>query len=221
MSCPSDKEGSKVAQEYFCAYHSYIDFMQELGDAECGRLFKACLEYSRTGTAPELRGNERFVFAGIKSQIDRDKEKYLNRCKQNSENRRTTNANDRQRSSTGVNESHQGKGEGKVKGDWCYPPNPLADVMTAYMEKVNPTPSQTSMEELKGYVEQMGGAVCLRAIDVALDAGKGNWNYIRAILRDKLSKGVKCLADWDAMERAREKEAEQSGGIEQRTTPAE
>ena len=75
-----------MSLEYVAAYFSYLDYLQELSDAECGRLFKACLIYGKTGAAPELRGNERFVWPGIKSQIDRDAEKYNNRCRKNAAN---------------------------------------------------------------------------------------------------------------------------------------
>ena len=69
-----------MALEYIAVYYSYLDYMAELSDAECGRLFKACLTYGKTGTVPELRGNERFVWPGIKSQIDRDTQKYKEKC---------------------------------------------------------------------------------------------------------------------------------------------
>ena len=44
---------------------------------------------------------------------------------------------------------------------------------------------------------------CKRAFDIALDSKKTTWSYIRAILREKLSSGVRCLADWDALEEKR------------------
>ena len=75
-----------MAVEYFCAYHSYLDSMELLNDGERGRLFTACLEYSKTGVAPRLTGNERFVFSTIRGQIDRDNEKYKSKCKKLSEN---------------------------------------------------------------------------------------------------------------------------------------
>jgi hypothetical protein len=78
--------GEEMAIEYFCAYHSYLDSMEELNDTERGRLFTACLIYSKTGEAPQLRGNERFVFPTLKAQIDRDKATYDSRCKKNSDN---------------------------------------------------------------------------------------------------------------------------------------
>lgn len=51
-----------MAREFFCAYHSILEAMEPLNDAECGRLFRACLNYSMTGAPQELCGNERFVF---------------------------------------------------------------------------------------------------------------------------------------------------------------
>jgi hypothetical protein len=75
-----------LAIEYFLAYHSYIDAMTPLSDEESGRLFRACLVYSKTGSITELSGNERYVFPSIKSQIDRDNEKYQKRCDKNRQN---------------------------------------------------------------------------------------------------------------------------------------
>lgn len=75
-----------MAREYFNAYHSYIEAIEPLNDAERGRLFTACLTYSKTGEVQELCGNERFVFAGMKSQIDRDVEAYELKCAKNRAN---------------------------------------------------------------------------------------------------------------------------------------
>lgn len=91
-----------MAREYFQAYHSYLEAMEPLNDAECGRLFKACLIYSKTGEVPEFRGNERFVFHSLKAQIDRDAKSYAEKCEKNRENilQRYTNAYDRKQSYT-------------------------------------------------------------------------------------------------------------------------
>ena len=92
----------------------------------------------------------------------------------------------------------------------------IAAVMSAYMDKITPTPSEQSIEELKGYVELMGAECCLRAIDAALDAKVANWNYVRKVLQNKASQGVRCLADWDALEERRAQ-----GGASKRPAPAE
>lgn len=75
-----------MALESFNVYHSYLKAIEPLTDAERGRLLTACLEYSMTGEAPELRGNERFIFPSWQSQIDRDRENYDSKCKKQSEN---------------------------------------------------------------------------------------------------------------------------------------
>ena len=75
-----------MAVEYFCAYHSYLDALEPLTDAERGRLFVACLEYSKSGTTRHLSGNERFLFPMMRAQIDRDNETYKNKCKKQSDN---------------------------------------------------------------------------------------------------------------------------------------
>ena len=75
-----------MSVEYFCAYHSYLDALEPLTDAERGRLFVACLQYSKSGVAPHLSGNERFVFPMFRGQIDRDNEKYEKKCKKQSDN---------------------------------------------------------------------------------------------------------------------------------------
>ena len=78
-----------------------------------------------------------------------------------------------------------------------------AAVVDAYLDKVGAYLSERGREELAGFAEVMGEEVCLRAIDTALDAKKAHWPYIRAILESKQSQGVRCLADWDALEEKR------------------
>lgn len=110
-----------MAKNYVCLYHSYLDAIQALGDAERGRLLTAMLEYSITGAAGHLGGNERFIFPLIKAQIDRDQERYENLCRTNAENgsrggRGKAVASGRKRSQAVANEKSQGEGEGEGKG---------------------------------------------------------------------------------------------------------
>lgn len=99
-----------MAREYFTAYHSYLDAMEELKDAERGRLFTACLLYSKTGEVMELSGNERFIFPLMRGQIDRDRAGYEAKCAKNRENGAKANATERHRT---LPNAPQGKGEGK------------------------------------------------------------------------------------------------------------
>ena len=75
-----------MARKGFVAYHSYLKTMEPLSDAECGRLFRACLTYSMTGTIPSLCGNERILWPTIQEQIDRDTKKYGDFCEKQRDN---------------------------------------------------------------------------------------------------------------------------------------
>lgn len=57
---------------YIKLFIDYLDAIEPLGDAERGRLFTALMEYAKTGEAPQLNGNERFIFPMMKAQLDRD-----------------------------------------------------------------------------------------------------------------------------------------------------
>lgn len=109
-----------MAKEYFCAYHSYLKSIRNLSDAECGRLFKALLQYSAGEQLINLQGREGIAFDFICEQIDRDNEKYAERCRTNRENGTKANATECHQSVPNGTERHrtvpnapQGKGEGE------------------------------------------------------------------------------------------------------------
>ena len=72
--------------EYFPCFHSYRRRTKNLTDQEVGRLFRALLEYSETGEAPELTGRESIAFDFIADDIDRARERYDDSCRKNAEN---------------------------------------------------------------------------------------------------------------------------------------
>lgn len=48
-----------MAREFFCAYHSYLNAMRKLSDAECGRLFRALLSYSAENSLSIFRAGKK------------------------------------------------------------------------------------------------------------------------------------------------------------------
>ena len=76
----------------------------------------------------------------------------------------------------------------------------VAAVMSAYMDRINPNVSEQLVAEMLGFLQAMGQECCLRAIQIAQDERKTQWSYVRGILRSKQAQGVRCLADWDAIE---------------------
>ena len=81
----------------------------------------------------------------------------------------------------------------------------VAKVMSAYMDRINPTPSQICVDELSGFARELGAEVCIHAMSVALDEKNTKWSYIRAILRGYRDDGVRCLADIQTREEKRGK----------------
>ena len=102
-----------MAMEYFCCYHSYQNKLARLSDQEVGRLFRALMQYSASGEAPELAGRESLAFDFIADDINRAKENYAERCETNKRNRSSTTVHDRQRPSTTVHETHQNENKNK------------------------------------------------------------------------------------------------------------
>ena len=175
-----------MALESFNAYHSYLDTMEALNDAECGRLFRALLEYSATGAAPELRGNERFVFPGMRSQIDRDIEKYKAKCARNRENgekgggQSPPNAPERPR--TPPKEKDKDKDKDK---DISFPPDGVKDSARAH---------RPTVEEVAAYCRERGNSVDAERF-VDFYASKG-WKVGNQPMKDWKA----CVRTWERRE---------------------
>lgn len=179
-----------MALESFNAYHSYLDTMEALNDAECGRLFRALLEYSATGAAPELRGNERFVFPGMRSQIDRDIEKYNAKCARNRENgekcggHSPPNAPERPRTPTKDKDKDKEKDKDKDK-DISFPPDGVKDSARAH---------RPTVEEVAAYCRERGNRVDAERF-VDFYASKG-WKVGNQPMKDWKA----CVRTWERRE---------------------
>ena len=71
---------------FVCLYLDYQQTFAPFTDAERGRLVSAMLDYARTGAIPEFTGNERYAWPMLQGQIQRDQQKYFDRCEQNRRN---------------------------------------------------------------------------------------------------------------------------------------
>lgn len=202
---------------YIKLWLSYRDYFAAYSAAEVGRLVLAMMDYRETGAEPEFSGSERFIWPVIRRDIDAQKEaldeatangKKGGRPRKGSKPEETQEKGD-EPPETGNNQGHgqghghgQGQYHGQEHGDNPHAPllGDVAAVLSDYLNRINASASQTSLDELRGFVEAVGPDVCRRAFDIALDSKKATWPYIRAILQDKAKRGVKCLADWDALD---------------------
>ncbi|WP_397353053.1 DUF6291 domain-containing protein [Oscillibacter sp.] len=57
--------------------------MEALEPAQAGALLMALLDYSEFGTIPELKGAPMVAFGFCKPKIDRDGQKFVQKCEQN------------------------------------------------------------------------------------------------------------------------------------------
>lgn len=70
----------------FLMYLDYEEQFDLLTDEQLGKLMRAIIKYEKTQEEPELDGMMKMAFSFIKSQLDRDREKYNNKCEKNREN---------------------------------------------------------------------------------------------------------------------------------------
>lgn len=180
-------------KEYVKLWLSYESYFEAFSDVEVGRLVRAMIKYRASGEEPKFNGNERFIWPAVKRDIDESLEAQEFAALASRENGkkggRPPKANKKKEFL--VSEPAELEEKGKESGD--------EQVLSDYLNRVNPSASPGSLDELKGFAEVMGPEVCRRAFDIALDSKKASWPYIRAILQDKQRRGVRCLADWDAL----------------------
>lgn len=69
----------------FMLYYDYREHLQILTDEERGKLLMALMDYGMTGEHQKLTGAALMAFSFITSQMDRDAERYAEKCKKRSE----------------------------------------------------------------------------------------------------------------------------------------
>ena len=70
----------------FLMYLDYEEQFNLLSNEEIGILMKAIIHYEKTKEIPNLEGMVKMAFSFIKTQLDRDREKYHKKCEKNKEN---------------------------------------------------------------------------------------------------------------------------------------
>lgn len=73
-------------QKGFIVYKDLHAVVDELTDEQAGQLFRGMIKYFNEGKEPKFDGVLKFVFIPIKQQMDRDSEKYDEKCEKNREN---------------------------------------------------------------------------------------------------------------------------------------
>ncbi|MCI6623646.1 MAG: DUF6291 domain-containing protein [Subdoligranulum sp.] len=200
-----------MLRPYFCAYHSYLENMELLNSEERGRLFTALLEYSKDGTLIPLTGNERFVFPGIRSQIDRDKEQWKKTDEQQAsygrkggrprkkppdgENEKATLLNDTDKkggfsekgslfSKSLEKEKKKDKEKDKdnISSSTATAENDISACVQAYEQNIGPI-ARAAFDDISRQMADLPADLICEAIGEAALNNKRSWNYVKAILK--------------------------------------
>lgn len=70
----------------FLMYLDWRQHLEMLTDDDRGRLLISLFDYAETGVLPELEGMPKMAFSFMRAQLDRDAEKYEEKCRVNREN---------------------------------------------------------------------------------------------------------------------------------------
>lgn len=70
-------------QKGFVIYGDTEVVVDRLTDEEAGQLLKGMLAYFNSGEVPDFSGVLEFVFIPIRQQMDRDSDKYIEKCEKN------------------------------------------------------------------------------------------------------------------------------------------
>lgn len=200
-----------MERNQFTFYRSYYEALKHLPKRDQTSVLLALIGYALDEQEPSLSGVALSVFTLIRPTLDNGRKKAenrLNKIKSNEE--QTENKPKSKPEQTGKEKESEREGECEVESecekDILKKTTPdgvvkegAAAVLADFLNRINPSASQGCLDELRAYAEELGEAVCKRAFDIALDSKKANWPYIRAILQDKHARGVRCLADWDAL----------------------
>ncbi len=213
-----------MKRDQFTWYRSYYEALRTLPAKDFKVAVLAICAYALDEEVPSLSGVPNSVFTLIRPTLDSGRNKAANRLKKQKTNQEQTDNKPEQ-----TRKEKEGEGEREEESERegendmlkILPPgggntkspaaaagvSPLSSavamVQADYLNRVNAAASPASLDELAGFVEAMGPDCCRRAFDIALDERITRWSYIRGILQDKQQRGVKCLADWDALDNRR------------------
>lgn len=195
-----------MLRPYFCAYHSYLENMELLNSEERGRLFTALLEYSKDGTLIPLTGNERFVFPGIRSQIDRDKAQWeqidnvktangrkggrpkkaetekANGLGENLKNQQVISVSKKSLEKEKKKDKEKDKDKDNISSSTATAENNISACVQAYEQNIGPI-ARAAFDDISRQLTDLPADLICEAIGEAALNNKRSWNYVKAILK--------------------------------------
>lgn len=192
----------------FVFQDEYLERLAKLSDQEVGRLVRALAEYHATGKEQELAGREGVAFDFIKVDIDRIDQKYEARCETNKNNRQqsSTIVNEKERNRTKRDKTTQDKvkykyidsnsgnsGDARVREEDIF--SFEVDPLIVKVQKELNGLTDTHYQALDDYRAELTDEVVSHAIDTAVANGTRNWAYVEAVLRAYTKEHVRSIGE--------------------------
>ena len=199
----------------FLIYLDYEEQFNLLTDEQIGQLMRAIIKYEKTREIPQLNGIVKMAFSFIKTQLDRDREKYEARCEKNRENakkggRPRKNQKDNLKAN-GFNENQmdakkpdddkedEEDNEEDIDNDLLLKKEKEEKLQQRFIECLNSFNTNAISECIK-YLDELPFEV----IDYVLSKTSGikcpNWNYANTILQDYVRRKIDSVEKIQAEE---------------------
>ena len=195
----------------FLIYLDYEEQFNLLTDEQIGQLMRAIIKYEKTREIPQLNGIVKMAFSFIKTQLDRDREKYEARCEKNRENakkggRPRKNQKDNLKAN-GFNENQMDakktdddkEDEEDNENDLLLKKEKEEKLQQRFIECLNSFNINAISECIK-YLDELPFEV----IDYVLSKTSGikcpNWNYANTILQDYVRRKIDSVEKIQAEE---------------------
>lgn len=213
----------------------YIDYEEQfslLTDEQLGQLIRAIMKYEKTSEIPKLDGMLKMAFSFIKTQLDRDREKYEEKCAKNRENAKRGGRPKKQMDNKkpngfkenqmdakkpdnddeddNDNEEDEDNNNNEVVSDSCV--DGLQGVIDFYNNNIGFL-SPYGLKILESYAEDLSSELVIYAMQISVENNKKTISYIKAILNNWAKANIKTLEE---AKRENKKKVSNDKQIEQR-----
>lgn len=199
----------------FLIYLDYEEQFNLLTDEQIGQLMRAIIKYEKTREIPQLNGIVKMAFSFIKTQLDRDREKYEARCEKNRENAKKGgrprknqkdnlkangfNENQMDAKKPDDNKEDEEDNEEDIDNDLLLKKEKEEKLQQRFIECLNSFNINAISECIK-YLDELPFEV----IDYVLSKTSGikcpNWNYANTILQDYVKRKIDSVEKIQAEE---------------------
>lgn len=199
----------------FLIYLDYEEQFNLLTDEQIGQLMREIIKYEKTREIPQLNGIVKMAFSFIKTQLDRDREKYEARCEKNRENAKKGGRPRKKQKdnlkANGFNENQmdakkpdddkedEEDNEEDIDNDLLLKKEKEEKLQQRFIECLNSFNINAISECIK-YLDELPFEV----IDYVLSKTSGikcpNWNYANTILQDYVKRKIDSIEKIQAEE---------------------